>query len=52
MRLYLRPHLGHIRRDKVRVAHLEGMFDAIVEHNYVIAECRAKSVSYVVISAS
>ncbi len=41
VRLYLRPHLGHIRRDKLRVAHLEGMFDAIVEHNDVIAEYRA-----------
>ncbi|WP_409463237.1 hypothetical protein [Amycolatopsis sp. GA6-003] len=41
MRLYLRPHLGHMRRDKLRVAHLEGMFDAIVEHNDVIAEYRA-----------
>ncbi len=41
VRLYLGPHLGHIRRDKLRVAHLEGMFDAIVEHNDLIAEYRA-----------
>jgi integrase len=41
VRLYLRPHLAHIRRDKLSVAHLDGMFDAIVEHNDVIAEYRA-----------
>lgn len=41
VRLYLRPHLGHLRRDKLRVGHLDGMFDAIVEHNELIAEYRA-----------
>ncbi|MEV4604980.1 hypothetical protein AB0K15_47510 [Amycolatopsis sp. NPDC049253] len=39
--LYLRPHLAHIRRDKLSVAHPDGMFDAIVEHNDLIAEYRA-----------
>ncbi|QYN21956.1 hypothetical protein [Amycolatopsis sp. DSM 110486] len=41
VRLYFRPHLAHIRRDKLSVAHLDGMFDAIVEHNDLIAEYRA-----------
>nr|WP_297541010.1 site-specific integrase [Amycolatopsis sp.] len=41
VRLYLRPHLAHIRRDKLRVAHLAGMFDAIDEHNEVIGEYRS-----------
>lgn len=40
VRLYLRPHLGHLRRDKLRVAHCTGMFDAIVEHNEIIQEYR------------
>ncbi|MEV7551976.1 tyrosine-type recombinase/integrase [Amycolatopsis sp. NPDC089917] len=40
VRLYLGPHLGHIRRDKLGVPHLESMFDAIVEHNDRIAEYR------------
>ncbi len=41
IRLYLRPHLAHIRRDKLRVGHLDGMFDAIVEHNELIGQYRA-----------
>lgn len=41
VRLYLRPHLGKVRRDRVRVGHLDAMFEAIVDHNEVIAEYRA-----------
>ncbi|WP_328618090.1 hypothetical protein OHS18_20285 [Amycolatopsis sp. NBC_00355] len=41
VRLYLRPHLGRVRRDRLRVGHLEAMFEAIVERNEVIAEFRA-----------
>ncbi|GAB3487525.1 tyrosine-type recombinase/integrase [Amycolatopsis cihanbeyliensis] len=41
VRLYLRPHLARIRRDRLRVGHLDAMFEAIVEHNERIAEYRA-----------
>jgi integrase len=41
VRLYLRPHLGTIRRDRLRVGHLDAMFEAIVERNELIAEYRA-----------
>ncbi|MEV6899674.1 hypothetical protein [Amycolatopsis sp. NPDC051372] len=32
-RLYLRPHLGRIRHRKLRVRHLDSMYEAILEHN-------------------
>ncbi|GAA3549645.1 tyrosine-type recombinase/integrase [Amycolatopsis ultiminotia] len=41
VRLYLRPHLGKVRRDRLRVGHLDAMFEAIVERNEVIGEYRA-----------
>ncbi len=41
VRLYSRPHLGRVRRDRLRVGHLDAMFEAIVERNEVIAEYRA-----------
>jgi integrase len=41
VRLYLRPHLGKVRRDRLRVGHLDAMFEAIVERNEQIAEYRA-----------
>lgn len=41
VRLYLRPHLGKIRRDRLRVGHLDAMFEAIVERNELIGEYRA-----------
>lgn len=41
VRLYLVPHLGAIRLDKLRVAHISDMFDAIVEHNAEIRAARA-----------
>ena len=41
VRLYLRPHLGTLRRDRLRVEHLDVMFEAIVERNELIAEYRA-----------
>jgi hypothetical protein len=40
IRLYLRPHRGKTRRDRLRVDHLNGMFEAIVERNGLIAEYR------------
>ncbi|WP_245573234.1 hypothetical protein [Amycolatopsis benzoatilytica] len=36
----LRPHLGKVRRDKLRVAHLDAMFEAIVENNDLIEQDR------------
>ncbi len=41
VRLYLRPHLAQVRRDRLRVGHLDAMFEAIVERNEQIAEYRA-----------
>jgi len=41
VRLYLRPHLAKVRRDRLRVGHLDAMFEAIVERNELIAEYRA-----------
>jgi integrase len=41
IRLYLTAHLGHHRLDRLRVGHLDAMFDAIDEHNQYIAEARA-----------
>ncbi|MEQ0564460.1 hypothetical protein ABJI51_35745 [Amycolatopsis sp. NEAU-NG30] len=40
VRLYLCPHLAKIRRDRLRVGHLDAMFEAIVERNELIAEYR------------
>lgn len=31
--LYLKPHLGHLPLDQLRVGHVAGMFDAIVAGN-------------------
>ncbi|MFJ9787308.1 hypothetical protein ACIRSS_47585 [Amycolatopsis sp. NPDC101161] len=39
--LYLRSHLGALRRDRLRVEHLDVMFEAIVERNELIGEYRA-----------
>ncbi|MEV6904622.1 tyrosine-type recombinase/integrase [Amycolatopsis sp. NPDC051372] len=39
-RLYLRPHLGGIRQRKLRVHHLDSMYEAIIENNERIAEFR------------
>ncbi len=41
VRLYLRPHLATVRRDRLRVGHLDAMFEASVERNEQIAEYRA-----------
>jgi integrase len=41
IRLYLRPRLGHIRIDRLRVADVASVFDHIEEANDVIAEARA-----------
>ena len=40
IRLYLKPYLGTVRRDRLSVAHLNDMFDAIDEHNEVIRAAR------------
>ncbi len=39
---YLKPHLGHIELDKLRVAHLGDMFEAIEDENEVIEEVEAE----------
>ncbi|MGH3862684.1 hypothetical protein [Actinokineospora sp.] len=36
IRLYLKPHLGHHRLDRLTVAHIQEMFDAIEEYNDLI----------------
>ncbi|GAA2523384.1 tyrosine-type recombinase/integrase [Pilimelia columellifera] len=41
LRLYLVPHLGTVRLDKLRVGHLDAMFDAITERNDQITTFRA-----------
>ncbi|SFC61369.1 site-specific integrase [Streptomyces aidingensis] len=38
VRIHLKPHLGDIRLDKLRVHHINTMFDAINEANIEIAE--------------
>lgn len=38
IRLYLTPHLGQVRLDRLRVAHIHAMFTAIEEHNEQIRE--------------
>ncbi|GAA1034229.1 tyrosine-type recombinase/integrase [Amycolatopsis albidoflavus] len=40
VRLYLGPHLGQVRRRKLQVRHLDAMYDAIEEHNELIAVYR------------
>lgn len=40
IRLYLKPYLGAVRLDKLRVAHVSNMFDHIVEHNDEITAAR------------
>ncbi|NRQ30928.1 site-specific integrase [Nonomuraea sp. NN258] len=41
IRLYLKPYLGDIRLDRLRVSDIAGMFDAIEEFNDIIATERA-----------
>ncbi|MEU8324150.1 site-specific integrase [Nonomuraea sp. NPDC048881] len=41
IRLYLKPYLGDIRLDRLRVSDIAGMFDAIEEFNEIIATERA-----------
>ena len=41
IRLYLKPHLGHIPIDRLRVTDISSMFDHIEELNDAIAEARA-----------
>lgn len=38
IRIHLKPHLGHLRLDKLRVHHIDTMFDAINERNIEIQE--------------
>ncbi|MCX4778986.1 site-specific integrase [Streptomyces sp. NBC_01264] len=38
IRVHLRPRIGHLRLDRLRVIHLTEMFDAIAEANVEIAE--------------
>ncbi|MFD1660128.1 tyrosine-type recombinase/integrase [Streptomyces caeni] len=42
VRVHLKPHLGEIRLDKLRVHHLDKMFDAINEANIEIVEQNAQ----------
>jgi hypothetical protein len=41
IRLYLRPHLGHLPIDRLRVVHIGAMFDAIDANNEFIRAARA-----------
>ncbi len=41
IRLHLKPHIGHIRLDRLRVHDLTEMFNAIVERNIEILEANA-----------
>ena len=41
VRLYLRPHLGHLPIDRMRVVHIAAMFDAIDADNEFIRAARA-----------
>jgi hypothetical protein len=41
IRLYSQPHIGRIRIDRLRVADVASVFDAIGEHNDAITEARA-----------
>jgi integrase len=43
VRLYLKPHLGHIPVAELRVADISEMFDAIEEYNELIREARASN---------
>lgn len=42
IRIHLKPHLGDIRLDKLRVSHINKMFDAINEANIEIEEQNAQ----------
>jgi len=42
IRLYIKPHIGHLRLDRLRVSHLEEMFAAIAEANAEIAEANTQ----------
>src|SRR5216683_2283673 len=41
IRLYFKPHIGHIRLNRLRVADVASVFDAIDERNDAIAQARA-----------
>ncbi|NEY34908.1 tyrosine-type recombinase/integrase [Streptomyces sp. PRKS01-65] len=41
IRVHLKPHIGHIRLDRLRVTHLSEMFETIAEANVEIAEGNA-----------
>jgi Phage integrase, N-terminal SAM-like domain len=41
IRLYLRPHLGHLPIDRLRVVHISSTFDAIDAENEFIRAARA-----------
>jgi integrase len=43
VRLYLIPHLGHVRVDRLRVAHIDAMFTAIEDRNTLIHTFRDSS---------
>lgn len=43
VRLYLLPHLGHLRLDRLRVAHLDAMFTAIEDRNTFLETSRAST---------
>ncbi|MFL6056289.1 MAG: hypothetical protein ACJ72W_25820 [Actinoallomurus sp.] len=43
VRLYLKPYLGHIPVEELRVVDIAEMFDAIEEYNDVIREARASN---------
>ncbi|WP_434593703.1 tyrosine-type recombinase/integrase [Streptomyces sp. A5-4] len=42
IRVHLKPHLGYLRLDKLRVHHIDSMFDAINERNIEVQEQNAQ----------
>lgn len=40
IRRYFTPHLGHIRLDRLTIAHINDLFDAVDEHNQQIRAAR------------
>jgi Phage integrase, N-terminal SAM-like domain len=43
IRLYFKPHIGHIRLNRLRVADVSSVFDAIDERNDAIVQARASA---------
>jgi integrase len=40
IRMYLKPHLGHLEMEQLRIRHVQDMFQAIIDRNTAILEAR------------